>query len=134
MLGSFTREDERLVIRVAKVIHNGEEISVDGIVVAPATMEAGVASSVDQHYLTRFLLPAAAAFVQGLGQAIAQSNTTSVISPLGSVTGFSQLNPGQQAGVGAGVAAQKFGQILDKAVPTGPTVTLDVGSSVGVMF
>src|SRR5271166_4312932 len=35
MLGSFTREDERLVIRVAKVIHNGEEISVDGIVVAP---------------------------------------------------------------------------------------------------
>ena len=71
MIGTFSRERDRLVIRVSKVIHNGQEIGTDGVVVAPGSMEVGVASSVDQNYLSRFALPAAAAFVQGLGQAIA---------------------------------------------------------------
>lgn len=134
MIGNFAREDERLVIRVNRVIHGGQEISVEGIVVAPATMEAGVASSVDQHYLARFALPAAAAFVQGLGQAFALSNSTVVASPFGGATALQRLNLGQQVGIGAGAAAGRVGQALDQAAPRGPTVKLDVGSSVGVMF
>lgn len=134
IIGSFAREEERLVIRVNRVIHQGQEISVEGIVVAPATMEAGVASSVDQHYLARFILPAAASFVQGLGQAFALSNSSIVQSPFGGVSALQRLNLGQQVGVGAGVAAGRVGQALDQAAPRGPTVKLDVGSSVGVMF
>lgn len=134
MIGNFVREDERLVIRVNRVIHQGQEIGVEGIVVAPATMEAGVASSVDQHYLARFALPAAAAFVQGLGQAFALSNSTVVASPFGGATALQRLNLGQQVGIGAGAAAGRVGQALDQAAPRGPTVKLDVGSSVGVMF
>ena len=45
--------------------------------VAPDSMEEAVATSIDQHYLERFVLPAAAAFVQGLGQAaVRMSNST----------------------------------------------------------
>ena len=134
MLGSFSRERDRLVIRISKVIHNGQEIGAEGIVVAPSTMEVGVASSVDQNYLSRFLLPAAAAFVQGLGQAIAQSNSTSVVGPLGSVAVQNRLNLDQQLGIGAGVAGAQIGSTLQQSAPRGPTVILDVGSSVGVMF
>ncbi|MFX7820706.1 hypothetical protein ABTK26_20535, partial [Acinetobacter baumannii] len=86
--------------------HRGEEINADGVVIAPETMEASVASDVDQHYLTRVILPAAAAFVQGLGQAIATtSNTTAVLSPFGGATTSTNLNFHQQLGVAAGTAA-----------------------------
>jgi len=134
LVGSFARENDRLVIRVNKMTYGGQDVGVDGIVIAPDTMEAGVASSVDQHYVARFALPAAAAFVQGLGQAIAQSNSTVVASPFGGATAFQRLNLGQQAGVGAGAAAARVGQALDQAAPRGATVKLDAKSSVGVMF
>ena len=134
MIGTFSRERDRLVIRVTKIIHQNQDIGVDGVVVAPGSMEVGVASNVDQNYLSRFLLPAAAAFVQGLGQAIAQSNSTSVLGPLGSVTTQNQLNIDQQLGIAAGVAGAQIGAELQRSTPHGPTVTLDVGASVGVMF
>lgn len=134
MIGTFSRERDRLVIRVTKVIHQNQEIGVDGVVVAPGSMEVGVASSVDQNYLSRFALPAAAAFVQGLGQAIAQSNQTTLLGPLGTVTAQNQLNFNQQIGIGAGVAAAQIAAELQRSTPHGPTVVLEVGSSVGVLF
>ncbi len=134
MIGSFSREEQRLVIRVNRVIHKGQEISAEGIVVAPGTMETGVASSVDQHYASRFILPAAAAFVQGLGSAFALSNSTITQSPFGGATALQRLNLGQQIGVGAGVAAGRVGQALDAAAPRGPTIKVDKDSNVGVMF
>jgi len=134
LIGGFTREGDRLVVRVSKMTYGGHDVAVDGLVVSPDTAEAGVASSVEQHYLARFALPAAAAFVSGLGQAIAQSNSAVVASPFGGATAFQRLNLGQQAGVGAGAAGARIGQALDQAAPRGPTVKLDKDSSVGVMF
>jgi intracellular multiplication protein IcmE len=135
MIGTFARQNDRLVIHINTVIHQGRNLSVDGLVVAPETMEAGVASGVDQHYLTRFVLPAAAAFVQGLGEALATtSNTTAVLSPLGGASYVTQLNLPQQLGVAAGVAAGQVGAALNAAAPKGPTVTLDANVAVGVMF
>jgi intracellular multiplication protein IcmE len=135
MLGSFAKENKRLVIRVTSVIHQGKPIGVSAVVIAPDTMEASVASGVDEHYAARFALPAAAAFVQGLGQALATtSNTTAVLSALGGATTTTHLNFDQQLGVAAGVAAANIGSTLNAAAPKGPTVTLDANVAVGVMF
>jgi len=142
MIGSFgkatangTGSADRLVVRINTIEHQGQSIGVDAIVTAPDTMETTVASSVDQHYLARFALPAAAAFVQGLGQALATtSNTVGVLSPLGGTSYATQLNFPQQVGVGAGVAAQQLGNTLNQQAPRGPTVHLDANVNVGVMF
>jgi intracellular multiplication protein IcmE len=135
MIGTFAKQADRLVIRINTVIHQGQNIGVDGVVIAPETMEAAVASDVDQHYLTRFILPAAAAFVQGLGQAIATtSNTTAVLSPLGGAAYATHLNLNQQLGVAAGAAAGQVGAALNQAAPKGPTISLEANVSVGVMF
>jgi intracellular multiplication protein IcmE len=135
MIGTFAKQADRLVIHISTVIHQGQSISTDGVVVAPETMEAGVASGVDQHYLARFLLPAAAAFVQGLGQAIATtSNTATVLSPLGGAAYATHLNLNQQFGVAAGAAAGQIGTVLAQAAPKGPTISLDANVAVGVMF
>ena len=135
MIGGFSRENNRLIVRISTIIHQGQEIGASGLVIAPETMEASVASGVDQHYLTRFVLPAAAAFIEGLGQAIATtSNTTAVLSPLGGATTSTNLNLNQQLGVAAGAAAANIGSTLNAAAPKGPTITLDANVSVGVMF
>jgi len=135
MIGSFGKQNDRLVIHINSVIHHGESIGAEGLVIAPDTMEAGVASGVDQHYLERFALPAAAAFVAGLGQAIAQtSNSVAVLSPLGGATTSTNLNIRRQLGVGAGAAAAQLGSVLNQSAPKGPTISLDANVAVGVMF
>jgi hypothetical protein len=87
-------------VRVTTVEHRGKSLEVAGIVVSPDTMETSVASAIDEHYAERFVLPAAAAFVSGLGQALAYSNATTIVSPFGGTsTQFGQLNFKQQLGV-----------------------------------
>ncbi|ACB97393.1 DotG/IcmE/VirB10 family protein [Beijerinckia indica] len=135
MIGSFSKsKSTRLIVLVQKIEHNGQELTADGLVVAPDTMETTVASDVDQHYMERVIIPGAAAFVEGVGQAIAMSNTTSQVSPLGGVTAFTKLNFQQQLGVGAGAVASRLGSILTQQMPTGPTVQLGANLPVGVMF
>jgi intracellular multiplication protein IcmE len=135
MIGTFAKQVDRLVIHINTLIHNGETIGVDGLVTAPDTMEAGVATDVDQHYAARFILPAAAAFVAGLGQAIATtSNTAAVLSPFGGATTSTHLNIDQQLGVAAGASAAQIGSTLAAAAPKGPTVSLEANVAVGVMF
>ena len=141
MIGTFAKAGgnnvptDRLVVRVNSVEHQGRSIPVDAIVTAPDTMETTVASSVDEHYLSRFVLPAAAAFVQGLGTALATtSNTVGVLSPLGGTSFATQLNFPQQLGVGAGVAAGQVASTLQQQAPRGPTIHLAANANVGVMF
>lgn len=135
MIGSFERQNDRLVIHISSIVHQGQTIGCDGVVIAPDTMEASAASGVDEHYMSRIILPAAAAFVQGLGQALATtSNSTAVLSPFGGATTTTNLNFRQQLGVAAGAAAGQIGNVLNQDAPKGPTVTLDANVGVGVMF
>ena len=137
LIGTFGRAgaSDLLVVKVTSVVHNGQTISTDGVVIAPDTMETAVATSVDQHYVSRFLLPAAAAFVQGLGEALATtSNTQTVLSPLGGAAYSTHLNLDQQLGVGAGVAGARIGSALNQSAPRNSTVNLAANAGVGIMF
>ena len=132
--GTFQRKDDRLVIKFDKLmIGTSDPVSVDAYATSPDTGETGVASEVDEHYFTRIVLPAAAAFVQGLGTAIQTGNSTTVSNGL-STNAYSNLSLAQEAGIGAGAAAQQLGQILQKATPQEPTVILKRNDPVGVVF
>lgn len=125
----------RLVVTVTSIIHKGQELSVSGMVVAPDTMEGAVASSVDQLYFERFVFPAAAAFVQGLGMALeTTSNTVGSVGGLGNVNYLSQLNFPQQLGVAAGAAASQVNSSLRQQMPTQPRINLAADVNVGVIF
>jgi intracellular multiplication protein IcmE len=136
MIGSFSKSgNDRLIVKIESVEHRGAPLDANGLVIAPDSMETAVASSIDEHYLERFALPAAAAFMSGLGQAAALSNSTSTVSPFGGTTQtFGNLNFGQQAMVAGGAAASAVGTALNSEVPKGPTVHLAANVSVGVMF
>ena len=136
MIGTFSKnERDRLIVRITTVNHRGQSLDVRGLAIAPDSMETAIASSVDEHYIERFALPAAAAFVSGLGQAIALSNSTTQLSPYGTaLTSYGPLNLKQQAGIAAGAAAAQVGQTLQQETPKGPTVNLAANVGVGVIF
>ena len=78
MIGGLERREDRLVVSLKSLtLQDGRSVPIDALLVAPDSMETAVASSVDQHYIERFGLPVAAAFVAGLGQAVALSGSTS---------------------------------------------------------
>ena len=87
MIGTFSKSGiDRLIVKVETVEHRGAPLEANGIVIAPDSMETAVASSIDEHYVERFVLPAASAFMSGLGQAVALGNSTSTVSPFGGTT------------------------------------------------
>ncbi len=136
MIGTFSKSGlDRLIVRVESVQHRGKALEANGIVVAPDSMEEAVATSVDEHYIERFVLPAAAAFVQGLGTAVAMGNSTTTVSPFGGTTQtFGPLTMKQEAMVAGGAAAQAVGNAMTSSIPKGPTVHLAANVSVAVMF
>lgn len=134
-VGALFGDTERLVVRINSVEHHGQTINVQGLVIAPDSMETAVATSVDQHYIERFALPTAAAFVAGLGQAIALSNSTIGYTPFGGmVQSYGKLDFRQQAGIAGGAAAAQIGQTLQQQTPKGATVFLAANAGVGVIF
>jgi intracellular multiplication protein IcmE len=136
MIGMFSKSgNDRLIVKIQTVEHRGKTLEANGIAVAPDSMEEAVATSVDQHYLERFVLPAAAAFVEGLGQAVALGNSTTSVSPFGGTTQtFGPLTFKQEAMVAGGAAAQAVGNAMTASIPKGPIVHLAANVSVGVMF
>lgn len=132
--GTFEMKSERLVIKFNKLmIGDADPIPVSGYAVSPQTAEVGVASEVREHLATRIILPAAAAFVEGLGSAMSNSNTTNYSNGSG-MSSFTHLNLGEQMGAAAGTMGQQVGQLIQKQTPQQATVILKQNDGVGVMF
>ncbi|MGC9271864.1 hypothetical protein [Acidiphilium sp.] len=135
MLGSFSREGDRLVVKLTSItLKDGEQASINALVVTPDTMRTAVATSVNEHYVDRIVLPAAAAFVEALGGSLGQSGSVEQTSPLGGLTVFSHVNTGQAVAAGLGNAAGTLGNVIEQTAPKGPTVKLAAGTDVGVLF
>ncbi|GBR20292.1 DotG protein [Asaia spathodeae NBRC 105894] len=134
MTGTFTMQSDLLVIKITKLmIDDNPPIAVNAFVVAPDSGESGVATQINEHLVTRVALPAAAAFVQGLGTALQNNNTQSYTAGLG-LTSFTHYTLPQQLGMAAGAVGQNLGQFLQKQTPQKATAKLTQGAAVGIVF
>jgi intracellular multiplication protein IcmE len=132
--GTFEMKSERLVIKFNRLmIGDADPIPVSGYAVSPKTAETGVASEVREHLATRIILPAAAAFVEGLGSAMMNSNTTNYSNGAG-MSSFTHLDLAQQMGAAAGTMGQQLGQIIQKNTPQQATVILKQNDGIGILF
>ena len=140
LMGSFTRQGSGnqpgalLGLRFSSITIDGRPVAVDAFAVAPDTMDSAVASRVDPHTIERLVLPAAAAFVQGLGQALLSSGSTVAAGPYGGFSAFRQFTPEQMIGIGAGAAGASAGQMLREQAPRERTIYIDAGAELGIMF
>lgn len=132
--GAFQMKNDRLIIKFDHLmIGDTDPIAVSAYAVSPKTAETGVASEVHEHLATRIILPTAAAFVEGLGNAMMSANTTSYTGGYG-MTSFTHLNLAQQMGAAAGRMGEQLSQVLQKQTAQQSTVKLKQGAEVGVIF
>ncbi len=134
LLGTAQRRGDLMGVSLTQLSWQGRTLPVDAVLVSPETRETAVASSVDHHYGARLLYPSLAAVASGAGQAIALSGSSQASSAFGTASTYKNLNTGEIVGVGVGAAGNNLQQVLNEMAPKGPTVKLDAGVPVGVMF
>lgn len=135
LIGSFSATEDYLVLTFDTIVVDGLSQSVNATAIDPTTTLPGVATEVDKRYFSRVLLPAAGAFLEGVGRAVAQDTTTVTISGDTVTTSQSDLDLEQELGKGAEEAASQVADFLDEeASSIRPLVRVARGTAIGVFF
>jgi intracellular multiplication protein IcmE len=133
-IGTFQKTEDYLILAFGTVIKDSVEYKVSAIAVDPDTTLSGLETDTDHHYFERFVLPAAAAFVQGIGQAVANEGTSTTYSTYGVTQSTPTLNTHQQLLAGLGAGAQAVGSALQQGANRQPTIYVEGGTPIGIMF
>jgi len=134
-VGHFDVKNDYLVLEFDIADLKKKDYRISAIALDPDTTLGGMATEVDERYFTRVILPAAAAFLQGLGQEIGQPQST--VTSTGTTTIVTQSSQGIREGIyeGLGAAADTAGQFFrDQANRTQPLVWIAAGTPIGIFF
>jgi intracellular multiplication protein IcmE len=136
LIGKFQSQEEYLVITFSQLItKKGTSIPINAYALDPGTSLTGLATDVDHRYFKRIVLPAAAKFVQGLGDAYAQTTSQTTQNATTTTTSTTDLNTKQEFGKAVSSAAQSIGDVLaDDGKNTKPLVVVAAGTPMGILF
>lgn len=136
ILGTFEVQERYLTLSFSTVVVDGVSYAADAIALDPASANPGIVTEIDQRYFSRIILPAAAAFVEGMGTAIAESGTTSVTVEGETVaTEEEDLDTRQEIFKGIEEASGKASEIIDEeAGKVQRLVKVHAGTPVGILF
>ncbi len=135
-IGTFEVTREYLVIHFTKISYKKKDYAADILAVDPNTTLGAMVTEKDNRYMTRVLLPAAAAFLEGFGSAIS-SPSNSIISNDGQTVVLQQSKQGIKDGIYQGLAegaSTVGGFFRDEAAATKPLIRVAVGTPMGLFF
>jgi intracellular multiplication protein IcmE len=135
MLGSFTNNEDFVTLNFDTVVVNGVSYGISAIALNPDTANIGMLTDIDHKYFQRIVLPAAAAFIEGFGSAVAQTDSTTVDTGSGTtVSQQSDLNVHQEIMKGVSEGASKLSEIIDDQADTKPQLRVRAGTPMGILF
>ncbi len=144
VIGSFSVANEKLVIDFNQIsieeTVSGQVIDdtfpISAVAVDTEHMGTAVASDVNRRMLQRIAVTFGTAFVQGMGEAIANSGTSSETDDNGTTTTNTPVySTEDQAKIAAGQAAGEVGAIVqDYYGNRGVTVKMTAGTPMGILF
>ncbi len=108
--------------------------TVTAYAIDPDTARLVMASQVDYHYAKRFGAIMATSFLQGYASAITTSGGTTTTGIFGTSTQSAALSPQQKIAVGLGQMGQTLGSTTQNYVNIPPTVKVDSGVGLGILF
>jgi intracellular multiplication protein IcmE len=108
--------------------------SVNAFAIDPDTARTVLASSVNYHYFMRYGGQIAASFISGYANAIGSSGATTSLSVTGSTTTNPVLSPSSKLISGLGEVGKTLGKSAQTLTDTPPTVKIDPGVSLGILF
>jgi len=137
-IGSFQVAEgyeKYLVLKFNLANKKGKDYSINAIALDPDTTLGGMATEVDERYFARVILPAASAFLSGLGQALSQGGSS--ITTSGTTTISTQAGNGMKEGLysGLGKSAETMSQFFQQqANVTKPLIRVAAGTPMGLFF
>lgn len=135
VIGAFKRSNEHLTIEFETIITpHGETYKIKGYAVDPQTDRTAVRTSVDNHTLERWGGLIAASFVQGFGQAVGQSGSTSYTGVYGSSTSLPKYDLQDQLWIAGGKVGERLANVFERNFDRPPTVVLQSGSEIGILI
>lgn len=108
--------------------------TVTAYAIDPDTARTVLASHVDYHYMQRFGAIMATSFVQGYANAIGSSSSTTTTGIFGTSTTHPELSPSQKLATAIGQIGQSLGTVTQNYVNIPPTVKVDSGVGLGILF
>lgn len=108
--------------------------AVTAFAIDPDTARTVLASQVNYHYMKRFGAIMATSFLQGYANAVNSSASTSTTGIFGTSTTHPQLSPSNKLLVALGQMGQTLGTATQNYINTPPTVKVDSGVSLGILF
>lgn len=136
LLGTFETEEEYLVLTFNTIVIDGIAHRTEAVAVDPDTTSIAMVTDIDRKYFRRVILPAAAAFVEGMGEAIADTNETTVVVDQGTaVSSEQELDSREEFFKGFEKATEKVGEILDEdGDQLEPRIRVEAGTPMGLLF
>ena len=136
-IGEFKVADgsDYLVMSFRLANLKGTDYRLNAIALDPDTTLGGMATEVDQRYMMRLVLPAAAGFLQGFASALGQGNSSIVTNGTTTIIdqGSKGFTQGEYAGLSAAATtASQFFQ--SEANRTHPLVRVAAGTPMGLFF
>jgi intracellular multiplication protein IcmE len=134
-IGQFQALRSALVLRFNLISFKNKDYAIDAIALDPDTTLPGMATEIDRRYFDRVVLPAAADFISGLGNAMSQGGDSITIT--GDVVIQQRARRGLEEGLyeGLGGAADTVSSFLkEEASQIQPLIRVAAGTPVGVFF
>lgn len=142
-VGSFEKGRDTLAIRFSKMsvasTSDGSDINsslgISAVAVDTRYIGTGLATDVDHHYFAKIATAFTTSFLQGMGQAISNSGSTTTTNSGTTTTTNPGLSGAEKALVATGTAAGAVGQILNQEFGSRPTtVIVEAGTPIGILF
>lgn len=136
LLGSFETMQDLLVLNFNSIVVDGIVHPTQALALDPDTASAGMATDIDRRYFRRIVLPAAAAFIEGLGEAVSDSGSTNVsIEGDTVIEEDEELDTEQEIFKGLEEAASKAGEVLDdEGSNVNPLIRVRAGTPMALLF
>jgi intracellular multiplication protein IcmE len=139
-LGQFTKPNgysEKTVLQFTTLSMpgtDGKTLAINAFAVDPESARTALATDVDHHYLSRYGLLFASAFLSGYGQALQSSGATTTTSLGTTTTTYPQISAAQKAYVALGQVGQTAGTVLQQDFNRPTTIMVAQGTPLGLLF
>lgn len=136
LLGSFQKTDEYLTLNFNQAVtKSGKSIPIQAIALDPDSTLPGMVTEIDRKYFQRYILPAAADFISGVGEAIAEVQVD--VNQTDTSTTTSADDPDFDEAVAQGISDAFDGiadAVKDAGRSTQPMLRIAAGTPIGILF
>lgn len=135
-IGSFEVAQDHLILLFHTIVKDEDHYSVEAVALDTNTTLAGMVTDIDRHYFSRVIIPAAAEFVSGFGEAYADSgNTTVSVSGDTVVETEEDLDIEQEIAKGFQAAADSVSEAIEEDFgDRETTIRVETGTPMGLLF